>query len=68
MPSYLYLCQDENDNHGEFEAVHPITEQLSECPQCKEKGAPAKAPKRLIAGSSFVLTGGGWASSGYSSK
>lgn len=64
MPTYLYSC----NTHGEFEAVHSITEQLEECPQCKEAGLPVEAPKRLIASTSFILAGGGWASEGYSSK
>ena len=62
MPTYLYECPE----HGEFEATHSITEELFECPQCKEKGLPIQAPKRLISLSSFVLIGGGWASNGYS--
>lgn len=63
MPTYLYECQ----THGEFEAVHSITEQLEECPVCKEEGLKSNVPKRLIAmGGSFVLNGGGWAREGYS--
>jgi putative FmdB family regulatory protein len=68
MPTYLYSCQNKENNHGEFEAIHSITEQLKECPQCKEVGLPAEAPKRLIASTSFILVGNGWANSGYSSK
>jgi putative FmdB family regulatory protein len=64
MPTYLYLCE----THGEFEAVHSITEQLDECPACKAAGYSSEVPKRLIASTSFVLTGGGWAKEGYSSK
>jgi putative FmdB family regulatory protein len=64
MPTYLYSCT----KHGEFEATHSITEQLTECPQCKEEGLPAEVPQRLISLSSFVLVGGGWAKDSYSSK
>jgi putative FmdB family regulatory protein len=64
MPTYLYLCE----KHGEFENVHSITELLTECPKCKEENVKSDPPKRLIAGgTSFQLSGGGWASSGYSS-
>ena len=63
MPTYTYYCEV----HGEFEEVHPITQQLEECPKCKAEGKPPQAVKRLISGGSgFILTGGGWASSGYS--
>jgi putative FmdB family regulatory protein len=62
MPSYLYFCE----KHNEFEAFHSITEELEECPKCKEEGKPPEKPKRLIAGgTSFILEGGGWSSSGY---
>lgn len=62
MPTYLYECS----THGEFEVTHSIKDELDECPHCKEEGLPAKKPKRLIAGgTTFVLTGGGWASEGY---
>lgn len=64
MPVYLYKCEDV---HGEFEHTHSINDELEECPKCKEDGLDAKKPKRLIAGgTSFVLGGGGWASNGYS--
>lgn len=63
MPTYLYECQ----THGEFEHQHSITEQLEECPKCKEEGLEAKKPTRLIAsGTGFILNGGGWAKEGYS--
>lgn len=68
MPSYIYECQNKENGHGEFEAIHSINDQLTECPQCSVEGQPVIAPKRLISLSSFVLIGGGWASSGYSSK
>jgi putative FmdB family regulatory protein len=61
MPTYIYLCE----THGEFEAVHSITEQLMECSLCKETGVTSKPPKRLIASTSFVLVGGGWAKDNY---
>lgn len=63
MPSYLYLCQD----HGEFEEFHSITEQLDECPKCKDEGKTSEPPTRLISpGSTFVLTGDCWAKDNYS--
>lgn len=65
MPCYLYFCQACNK---EFEAVHSIIQQLEECPVCKEAGQAPAVPKRLIANTSFVLTGGGWAREGYSNK
>jgi putative FmdB family regulatory protein len=65
MPCYLYYCDVEK---VEFEAIHSITEELQECPKCAEAERPSHLPKRLIAPTSFVLIGGGWGSSGYSSK
>lgn len=63
MPTYLYKCEE----HGEFEEVHSINTQLEECPKCKAEGKTSDPPQRLIAsGSTFILSGGGWASSGYS--
>ena len=32
----------------EFEEFHSMSEQLEECPKCKEKGLPNHKPKRLI--------------------
>lgn len=62
MPTYTYRCEV----HGEFEEVHSITEQLEECPQCKEEGLPTQKPTRLISGGGgFILTGGGWAKDNY---
>jgi len=64
MPTYTYLCKDV---HGEFEQTHSIKETLEECPKCKAENLPAKKVTRLISGGTgFVLTGGGWANSGYS--
>lgn len=63
MPSYLYHCEV----HGEFEEVHSINDKLEECPKCKEEGKPVQKVTRLISGGgSFILSGRGWASSGYS--
>jgi len=62
MPTYLYLCKGD---HGEFEIVHSIKEELQECPKCKEEGKQSDPPQRLIASTSFILVGGGWASEGY---
>ena len=62
MPTYAYHC----DTHGEFEEYHSIKDELKECPQCKAEGLPAKPPKRLINGSSFILVGKGWAKDNYS--
>lgn len=63
MPTYDYYCPE----HGEFEEVHSITEQLEECPKCKEEGkTPQKVTRLISSGGSFILNGGGWASSGYS--
>lgn len=62
MPTYLYKCEE----HGEFEEMHSISDKLEECPKCKAEGKKSETPTRLIAaGSTFILTGGGWASSGY---
>lgn len=63
MPTYTYHCEV----HGEFEEMHSINDQLEECPKCKEEGLEAKKPTRLISsGSTFILTGGGWAKDNYS--
>lgn len=66
MPTYLYFCEKCD---CEFEEQHSITQNLEECPKCKEAGLENHKPKKLIAGGTqFVLNGSGWASSGYSSK
>jgi len=63
MPTYVYECS----LHGEFEEFHSISEELKECPQCKDKGITSDPPKKLIApGGTFVLTGSGWARDSYS--
>lgn len=59
---YEYECPQ----HGVFEVQQKITDApLSECPQCKEEGNITPV-KRLISKTSFILNGGGWASSNYS--
>lgn len=64
MPTYLYKCEE----HGEFEIEHSINEKLEDCPKCKgEKKEPPHKLTRLIAGgSSFILSGSGWARDNYS--
>lgn len=49
MPTYLYICEK---NNQEFEEFHSIKTELEECPICKEKGFEQHKPKRLIAGGS----------------
>jgi putative FmdB family regulatory protein len=63
MPTYVYSCE----LHGEFEEFHSIKEKLEECPKCKEEGIdPPKKVKRLISGgTSFILSGTGWAKDSY---
>lgn len=58
---YEYCCTNPDCKH-EWEDEHSIKEAAKTiCPKCKQETA-----KRLISKSSFILTGGGWASSGYS--
>lgn len=66
MPTYLYECPV----HGEFEHQHSIKEELELCPTCQaEKSIDVQKVKRLISGgTSFILSGGGWASEGYKSS
>lgn len=45
MPTYVYLC---DVNNQEFEEFHKITEQLEECSICKKQKKPSHKPKRLI--------------------
>lgn len=61
MPTYIYLCEEE---HGEFEIEHKISEKLEECPHCAEEGKETPLT-RLIAGGSFQLLGNGWFKDGY---
>ena len=61
MPTYEYEC--EACGHG-FELVQKITEPPAKtCPKCKKRKA-----KRLIAGGTFILKGGGWYADGYSPR
>lgn len=63
MPTYTYSCEI----HGEFDQEHSIKNKLEDCPKCKEEGLEPKKVVRLISGGTgFILSGGGWASSGYS--
>lgn len=63
MPTYTYKCEV----HGEFEEMHSITEQLEECPKCKEEGKAGQKVTRLISGGGgFILQGSGWAKDNYS--
>lgn len=63
MPTYLYECPV----HGEFEHQHSINDELEVCPLCEKEASPPQKVKRLIAGgTNFILSGGGWASTGYS--
>jgi putative FmdB family regulatory protein len=59
MPTYAYAC----DTCGhEFEREQRITEEpLKNCPEC---GKPTA--RRMIAGTGFILKGGGWESDLYS--
>ena len=63
MPTYLYRCEI----HEEFEESHSILEKLEYCPKCIEEGIdPPKKVIRLIAsGSTFILSGSGWARDNY---
>lgn len=61
MPSYDYFCII----HKEFEVEHSITEELKECPKCKEEGIQSEQPKKLISKSNFILVGGGWGKDNY---
>ena len=62
MPFYEYEC-----------AVHKIIEVqqsindpvLEECPICREENNICSNVKKLISLSTFHLSGGGWADSGY---
>lgn len=69
MPTYIYQCQ-ESEGHGEFEAFQSIKDPpVKICPKCIEEGkleGKCLSPKKLIAATSFILKGGGWANSGYS--
>lgn len=63
MAIYEYFCQ----NHETFEVQQKITDDpLKFCPHCKEEGKGDVEVKKLISLGSFHLSGGGWASNGYS--
>jgi hypothetical protein len=64
MSTFLYKCPV----HGEFEVEHSIKEKLEECPLCKEKGKdpPEKIVRLISSGTTFILAGSRWASTGYS--
>ena len=63
MPTYVYSCPV----HKEFEEFHSINDLVEYCPKCKEEGLEPQKVTRLIAGgSTFILSGGGWAREGYS--
>lgn len=64
MPTYAYHCEVCNE---EFEEYHSMSEKVEECPKCKAAGRDTSTPpKKLIAGSSFILVGSGWARDNYS--
>jgi hypothetical protein len=57
MPTYLYICETNNE---EFETTHSIKVEQEDCIICLEKGLPNHKPKALISGPSLgkvVLTG-----------
>ena len=61
--TYEYECKN-SDCLNQWEAEQKITdEKLKICPKCGKENII-----RLISGSNFILTGGGWAESGYSRK
>ena len=63
MPVYTYKCEI----HGEFEVTHSMKECLTTCPKCEEENLePQKVVRLISGGTSFVLSGGGWAKEGYS--
>lgn len=68
MPTYTYRC--DNGTHKEFEEFHSINDKLDVCPLCIKEGIdpPSKVTRLISGGTSFVLSGGGWADTGYSSK
>jgi putative FmdB family regulatory protein len=62
MPYYDYCCTNEECKH-EWECEQSIKDEaLTKCVKCGQETA-----KRLISsGGNFILSGGGWANSGYS--
>lgn len=63
MALYEYFCP----MHGTIELIHSMKDPAVQfCPKCKEENNTETPIKRLISSSSFILSGEGWASSGYS--
>ncbi len=58
---YEYTCTNEDCKHEWEEEQSIKDDSLTHCPKCQQETA-----KRLISKSSFILNGGGWAKSGYS--
>lgn len=65
MPTYTYRCPE----HGEFEFMHSIKEQLDTCPLCledsKHSNSPCKVERLISGGGTFILNGSGWAKDNY---
>lgn len=62
MAFYDYECK----RCGIIEVQQKISDlPLTHCPQCQEQNIDTEV-KRLISTTSFILSGGGWSSSGYS--
>jgi putative FmdB family regulatory protein len=62
MPTYEYTCT--KCEHAWEEDQSISEDPVTQCPECQEETA-----KRLISGGTgFLLTGGGWAKEGYSTK
>lgn len=63
MPTYTYKCKV----HNEFDIIHSIKECLEYCPKCEEeKLEPQKIIRLISSGTTFVLSGSGWAKDNYS--
>ena len=55
MPTYKYVCEDEECNHS-IEATQKITDDpIIFCPNCGKETF-----KRVVYASSFILKGDGW--------
>lgn len=62
MATYIYSCPV----HGEIEIEHSMSADPEKfCPKCKEEGKDIEIKRVIAAPSSFILSGGGWSSSGY---
>jgi putative FmdB family regulatory protein len=60
MPTYEYICDNEDCSH-EWEQVQAITDEPEKtCPECKKETA-----KRQISCTAFSLQGPRWARDGY---